>query len=161
MKTRGHGRNQRGLLAHRFGIEIRIHSAQNLRQERKEVELDRQAVLARGHQIRFHRAQRALVRLAVLVGELVPARPPSGANHVQPGVVNLPQIAVPHINIGMIEIQPLHFARHVRRADDGQRLAIQLEVVFVHAELGAGAQVVEVANPEGGVVDGAWLRRRR
>ncbi len=155
MKARCHGGNQRCLLANRFGVKIRIHSTQNFWQERKKVELHRQTVPARGHQIGFQRTQCAFVGLAILVGKFIPARPPSGTDHVQPGVVNLTQIAVPDVNVGMIEIQALNFAGHVGGANDGEGLAIELKVVLVHAELRAGAEVVFIADPESGVVGSA------
>ncbi len=55
----------------------------------------------------------------------------------------------------MLEIKPLHFARHVSRADDGEGMAIEFEVVVIDAEARAGAEEGFVADPEGGVVDGA------
>ena len=89
MKALDHGRNQCLLAANRFWIEVRVHASQNIRQERKKIELHGQAVFARSHEIRFERPQRALVRLTILVAELVPTRPPAGADHVQTGGMNL------------------------------------------------------------------------
>ena len=66
--------------------------------------------------------------------------------------MNLAHVAVPDGNVRMIEVEPLHFARHICCADHGQRLAVEFEIVFVDAELGAGAQVVFVSDPEGGVI---------
>src|SRR6185437_6737046 len=57
----------------------------------------------------------------------------------------------------MIEVEPLHFARHVGRANHRERLAVELKVILVDAELWAGAQVVEIPNPEGGMVGPAYL----
>ena len=65
------------------------------------------------------------------------------------------EIAVPHVDVGMIEEEALHFAGHVGGADDGEGFAIDGEVIGIDAEGGAGAQESFIANPEGGVVDGA------
>ena len=137
------------------GIEKGVGASENVGQKGEEIELHRQAVLAGGHQIGFERAQRALVGLAVFVAELVPAGPPAGADHVQSGIVNLGEILVPHIHVGMLEIKALHFARHVSRADDRERMAVEFEVVVVDAEMRAGAEIGFVADPEAGMIDGA------
>ena len=89
MKAGCDGGDESALPAYDFRIQIRIHSAQNVGQKSEEGKLHRQLVPARGHQIRFQRAQSSIVRLSVFVAELVPARPPAGANHVQTGCMDL------------------------------------------------------------------------
>ena len=105
--------------------------------------------------IGLERAQSAFVGLTVFVAELVPAGPPSGANHVESGIVNLGKILIPDIHVGMLEEEALDFARHVRCTDDGERMAVDFEVVVVDAQVRAGAEIGFVADPEGGMVDRA------
>src|SRR5215472_9964019 len=82
-EARYYRRNERPLLAHSLRVQIWVIASQNLGQEGEEIELHRQLVFAGGHQVGFDRPQRSFVRLAVLVAELVPSRPPAGANHVE------------------------------------------------------------------------------
>jgi hypothetical protein len=91
-------------------------------------------VLARGHQIRLERAERALVRAALAIGELVPRRPPARAHHVHAGARHLGEVRVPHGGVGVLEEEALHVARHERGAHDGERLAVELEVALVRGE---------------------------
>src|SRR5256884_7403295 len=56
--------------------------------------------------------------------------------------------AVPHIHVGVIEIEPLHFAGHISSADHGDRLAIDFEEIVIHRQVPAGAQKIGIANPE-------------
>src|SRR5215472_11359727 len=107
MESCNDGGDQSLLPANRRRIEKRIPPTKNVRQECEEVELHGQSILARSHQIGFDGTQSALVRLAVLVAELVPAGPPPGADHVQARIVNLPEVLIPHIHIRMLEVQAL------------------------------------------------------
>ena len=136
-------------------IEKSIRSSENIGQEREDIELHGQAVLARRHQIGFHRSESAFVGLTVFVAELVPTGPPAGADHVQAGVVNLPEILIPHINIRVVEIEALHLARHVGCADNGQRMTVQFEVVAIDGEPRTRMEIGFVANPIAGMVDRA------
>ena len=110
--------------------------------------MHREAVLPRRHQVGFESTQRALIRLAVFVAEFVPARPPTRAQHVESGGLDLCHVAVPHIHVGVIEIEPLHFAGHISSADHGDRLAIDFEEIVIHRQVPAGAQKIGIANPE-------------
>ena len=121
-------------------IEIGIRAAKNFRQKSEEIELHGQTISARGHQVGFERAEGALVGAAGFVAEFVPAGPPAGANHVEAGGMDEREIAVPDVDVGMIEEQALHFAGHIGGADDGEGFAIDGEVIGIDAERGAGAQ---------------------
>ena len=155
MEAGDDGRDQSLLAADGLGIEESVGASEDVGQEGEEVELHGQAVLAGGHEIGFDRAQGALVGLTVFVGELVPAAPPAGADHVESGVVNLREILIPDVDVGMLEVETLDFARHVGGADDGEGMAVEFEVVVVDAEMRAGAKIGFVADPEGGMVEGA------
>src|ERR1700675_4275713 len=144
-------------VANPLWIEIRVHASQNIRQEREKIELHGDAVFARGHEIRFERPQGALVRLTILVAELVPPRPPAGADHVQAGGMDLREVPIPHVDVRAIEIKTLGFTRHVGGSDDGERLAIELEVILVHGHARTGTQEGLIANPKSGVMNGAKL----
>src|SRR5271165_5338953 len=109
MEARDDGSNQSLLAADGCGIKKSVRSSENVGQESEEIELYRQAIFAGGHQIGFKRAQRALVGLTVLIAKLVPASPPASANHVQSGVVNLGEILVPHVHVGVVEKETLDF----------------------------------------------------
>ncbi len=152
-----HGRNQCLLAANRLRIEVRVYASQYIRQEREKIELHGQTVLARGHEIGFERPQRALIRLTILVADLVPTRPPAGADHVQSRGMNLREVPIPHVDVGVIEIKTLRLTRHVGGSNDGEGLAIEFEVILVHRHARAGAQEGLVANPKSGVMDGAKL----
>ena len=65
------------------------------------------------------------------------------------------EIGIPDVNVGVIEVQTLHFAGHVGGADDSERSSVEREVIGVDAELRARAKVGFISNPEGGMVDGA------
>src|ERR1017187_7923934 len=80
VKARDDGRNQSLLSANGRGIEEGVGASENVGQEGEEIELHRQAVLAGGHEIRFKRAQRALIGLTVFVAEFIPSGPPAGAD---------------------------------------------------------------------------------
>src|SRR6516165_825567 len=68
------------------------------------------------------------------------------------------KIGIPDVHVGMIEVQALHFAGHVGRADDCQGPALKRKVVGVHSEFGAGVKISFIANPEGGMIDSADRR---
>src|SRR6516165_4003631 len=68
------------------------------------------------------------------------------------------KIGIPDVHVGMIEVQALHFAGHVGRADDCQGPALKRKVVGVHSEFGAGVKISFIANPEGGMIDSAHRR---
>src|SRR5271166_3513653 len=57
----------------------------------------------------------------------------------------------------MLKIEALYLARHIGRADHRQGMAVELEIVVVDAEMRTGTKIRLVANPEGGMVDGANL----
>src|SRR6516162_8099687 len=107
METRGNCGDERLLLAERVRIQIWIHAAKDFRKEGKKIELNRKAVLSCGHQVGFERAQRAFVRLAIFVAELIPAGPPAGAQHVQASGLDLRHVPVPDVRVRMIEIETL------------------------------------------------------
>ena len=138
MKPRHHRAYQRLLLARRLRIKVRIRAAQHVRQKCKKIKLHRQMVFAGGHQIGLHGAQGALVRLPIFVAEFIPAGPPSRPQHVQSRGLNLRQVAVPHVNVRMLEVKPLHVAGHVGGSRNRQRLPIDFEVVAVHGEARPG-----------------------
>ena len=69
--------------------------------------------------------------------------------------MNLPEILIPHINIRVVEIEALHLARHVGRANDRQRTAIYCEIIAIDGEMRAGAEKIFVAYPKAGVVASA------
>src|SRR5260370_695090 len=96
-------RNRPLLFFDRSRIEIAIHATQEIGQEGKEVELHRQTVPARGHQVGFEGAQRLLRWLAAWVAEFFPSCPPAGAQHVEPGRADLREVALPDINVGALE----------------------------------------------------------
>src|SRR5690242_3354110 len=110
MEARDDRGNERLLLAERLGTKVGVYSTEYIGEKSEEIELYGQAVLACGHQISFESAERAFVRLAVFIAELVPAGPPTGAQHIQAGGLYLRHVAVPDVNVGMIEIKALHFA---------------------------------------------------
>src|SRR5207244_12188269 len=120
-KTADNGSDQGLLFAPRFRTPIRIYPAKNIGKKSEEVELHREAVLPRRHQVGFESTQRALIRLAVFVAEFVPARPPTRAQHVESGGLDLCHVAVPHIHVGGIEIETLPFAGHISSADNAHR----------------------------------------
>src|SRR5579859_3704511 len=99
-------------------------------------------MLSCSHEKRFDRPQRPFVWLARLVKELVPPSPPTRADHVQSSRRNLPEILVPDVRIGMLEIETLHLARHVRRSDHCQRLPIELKKVSIDGDLRTRLQVL-------------------
>src|SRR5262249_45471916 len=150
-------RNQRALPPHRLGIEVRIDTSQDIRQEREEVELYWKAILASRHQVCLKRAQRFLVWLSVFIAELVPSGPPTGSDHVEPRLADLSQVTVPDVHVGVFEVEPLYLARHVRRSDHGERFAVQFEVIAICRESRPRAQVRFVANPKTRMVYGAKL----
>ena len=129
-------------------IQIRVYAAEDFGKKRKEIELYRQAVFVRGHQVGFERAERAFVRLAVLVAEFVPTGPPPRAQHVEASVLNLGHVAVPDEHVGMVEIEALDFARHVRGSNDSERMAVKFKEIVIDRQVRAGAQKLGVANPE-------------
>ena len=69
--------------------------------------------------------------------------------------MNLGEVLIPDVDVGMIEVEALDFARHVGGADDCERMAVEFEVVVVDAKMRAGAKEGFVADPERGVVEGA------
>jgi len=147
--------NKSLLAADGFAVEIRIHAAENFGKEGEEGELYGKAVFPRGHQICFERAEGAFVGAAGLVAELIPAGPPAGAKHVQPGTVDERKIAVPDVDVRVVEIEALDLAGHVGGADNGEGPSIDGEVVGIDAKARAGAEVGFITHPKGGVVDGA------
>src|SRR5579872_4164969 len=155
MEARDHGRNQSLLAADGRGVEEGVGASENVGEEGEKIELHREPVFTSSHQIGFEGAQGALVGLTVFVAEFIPAGPPSGADHVESGVVNLAEILVPYVHVGMLEEKALDFARHVGCADDGERMAVEFEVVVVDSEMRAGSEEGFVADPEGGMIDGA------
>ncbi len=110
-------------------------------------------MLPGGHEVRLDGAQRALVRAPLLVTELGPARPPAGPDHVQACGTDPFQVAVPDVDVRMLEEETLDVARHVRRSHDGQRTPVQLEEVAIDGEARARVEGGEVADPEAGAVD--------
>ena len=157
MKARDDGGDQSLLAADGGGIKERVFASENIGKEGEEIELHGQSIFAGGHEIRLERAQGALVGLTVFVAEFVPAGPPASADHVESGVVNLGEVLIPDVCVGMLEIEALHFARHVGGADDREGMAIEFEVVVIDTEMWTGAEIRFVADPETGVVDGANL----
>ena len=113
------------LFAHSFGIQIGIRASQNLGQKCEEVELNRKPILARGHQISLYRSKRAFVGMPILIAEFVPSCPPAGANHIQTSVMDLAEILVPDICIGIFKKKALNLTRHVGRSNYRDRIAIQ------------------------------------
>ena len=93
-------------------------------------------MFACGHQVSFECSQGPLVRLAILVAELIPSRPPAGAKHVQSCCLDVSQFLIPDVDVGVFEIQALGFTGHVRSAHYREGLAAPLEVVAVNAETG-------------------------
>jgi hypothetical protein len=138
VKAGDDGRDESLLFANGVGIEVRIFSAEHFGEEREEIELDWEIIFARGHQKRFERAQSSLVGLTVFVAELVPAGPPSGANGVEAGVMNLGEVAIPNVGIGVLEVEALYFAGHICGANYRERVAVEFEVVSIDGEAGAG-----------------------
>src|ERR1700733_14384197 len=67
--------------------------------------------------------------------------------------MDLRQILVPDVYVGMLEIKALHFTGHISCANHRQRAAIELEVVVVDAEARTGEEIRSVANPESRMVD--------
>src|SRR5260221_14218781 len=57
----------------------------------------------------------------------------------------------------MLEIETLHLTRHVRRSNHRQWLPIELKIVFVNGNPRTRLQILQIANPEAGPVDGAHL----
>src|SRR4029077_18251869 len=117
------------------------------------IELHRQAIFTGRHQIGFQRAQRPLVRLAILIAELVPASPPPGADHVQSRIMDLSEILIPYVNVGMLEKRSLHFARHVCRAHYRQRMTVKFKVIVIDTQTWPGSKVRFVTNPESRMIN--------
>ena len=153
MKVPDDRADQSLLLAHGLRIEIGVGAAENFGKKREKSELHGEAVFASGHQIGFQGAQGAVIGPAGLVAEFVPTGPPAGANHVEASGVNQSHVAVPDVDIRMIEIEALNFAGHVRGANNGERLVVELEVIGVNRKAWTGAEIGFIANPESGVVD--------
>ena len=142
------------LPSHCNRIEVGILAVQHVGDEREQIKLHRQVIFARGHQKSFERAQRAFRGNAVLVHEMLPSGPPTGAQHVDAGRAYLRHVAIPHVCVGVLEIHALHIACHISRANNCQRLVIYQQVILVGCEPGTGAQIILVVNPKSGMIDG-------
>ena len=139
------------------GVEVGVFAAEVLRQEGEEVELDGQVVVAGAHEEGFDGAQGVFGHGAVWADERVPAGPEAAADHVEALAVDLRHVLVPDPGVGFREIEAGDVARHVRGADDGEGLAVELEVVGANGEFRAGKEIVPVAYPEAGTVDAQGL----
>src|SRR6185369_14403016 len=135
------------------GIEIRILAAEDFGFEGEERELHRKMMLLCGQQICLEGAERFLCWNAVL-GDVLPSGPPSGAQHVEPGALDLIHVVIPDEDVGMFEVTTLNIAGHLRGADDWLDLAVDEEVVGVEGDDGSGAKRSVVAHQETGVVGG-------
>ncbi len=146
VEAAGDGTDQRLLSAHGFTVEVGIRAAENFGKEGKEIELYGELIFTGGHQVGFKGAKGAVVGAAGFVAELIPAGPPARANHVEASAVDEGEIAVPHVDVGMIEEEALDFTGHIGGADYGERFVVDREVVRVDGEMGAGTKESFIAN---------------
>ncbi len=109
------------------------------------------------HQVGLEGAKRSLVGMSIFVAELIPASPPAGADHVQTGLANLSEIAIPHVDARVFKVQALNIAGHVGCSDNRQGSTIQFEVVSIHAEARTRAQIGFISYPEARAINSANL----
>jgi hypothetical protein len=65
------------------------------------------------------------------------------------------EVTIPDVDVRVVEIEALDLTGHVGGADNSERFAIERKVIGIDAKVRAGAEVSFIANPEGGVIDGA------
>ena len=119
----------------RCRVEIWMLATECIRYKGEEVELHRQTVVTRSHQERLDGAQSVLTHGFVGSHDQVPTAPHPAADHVEARRSNLLHVLVPHVGIRLGEVEAMNVTRHVRGADDGERLAIQFKVVAADGEL--------------------------
>ena len=67
------------------------------------------------------------------------------------------QIFIPDVGIGMGKVKALCIAGHVGGSGDGERLAVEFEIIRVYGEARARTQKFFIANPECGMINRADL----
>src|SRR5260370_18660626 len=114
-------------------------------------------MLACGHQVGFNRAQRPLVGPSVFITDLLPARPPAGADHVETSRVDLSKVAVPYVSVGVFKIQPLYLAGHGGGSDNRQGTTIEFKKILVHRQARTGTQKGLAPDPKSAMINDSSL----
>ena len=92
-------------------------------------------VMPRAHEEGLNGAEGVFAHLAIRRQQRVPSAPQTAADHVQTFAVNLRHVLIPDVRVGPGQVEPGHVARHIGRADDRQRLAVELEIVRADRQL--------------------------
>ena len=125
-----------------------MRAAVGRRQEGKQVEANRHAVLRRREDIGVQRREDAFVDGARVQHGPRPARPESRPDEVHAAPRHLGEVAVPGVGVGLEEELAMNVRGHVGRADDRHHVPIPPQPVPRRREGRAAGQERRVLDPE-------------